>query len=85
VAIFKLKTIVIADAARQIYARVAVEEASSLGWAQYVGLDGTIIGMHTFGASAPLQIVRRYFQSTPEHVVAAAKEQIARMQGSAHH
>jgi transketolase len=85
VAIFKLKTIVIADAARQIYARVAVEEASSLGWAHYVGLDGTIIGIHTFGASAPLQIVQRYFQSTPEHVVAATKEQIARMQGSAHH
>ena len=68
-----------------VRARVAVEEASTLGWAQYVGLDGTVIGMHTFGASAPLQAVQRYFHFTPEHVVAAAKEQIARTQSSVHH
>jgi transketolase len=62
-----------------VAARVAVEEASTLGWAQYVGLQGTVIGMHTFGESAPLQAVQRYFHFfTPEHVVAAAKEQIAR-------
>lgn len=67
-----------------VSARVAVEEASTLGWAQYVGLYGTVIGMHTFGASAPLQMVQRYFHFTPEHVVAAAKEQIARAQGSVH-
>ncbi|HEY6408619.1 MAG TPA: hypothetical protein VIY29_14230, partial [Ktedonobacteraceae bacterium] len=65
-----------------VHARVAVEEASTLGWAQYVGLDGTVIGMHTFGASAPLQIVQRYFKFTPEYVFAAAKEQIARTQDS---
>ncbi len=68
-----------------VRARVAVEEASTLGWAQYVGLDGTVIGMHTFGQSAPLQIVQRYFKFTPEHVVAVAKEQIARTQGSVPH
>jgi transketolase len=68
-----------------VAARVAVEEASTLGWAQYVGLHGAIIGMHTFGASAPLQAVQRYFKFTPEHVVAAAKEQIARTQDSVHH
>ncbi len=65
--------------------RVAVEEASTLGWAQYVGLHGTVIGMHTFGASAPLQMVQQYFQFTAEHVVAAAKEQIARSQDSVQH
>ena len=68
-----------------VAARVAVEEASTLGWAQYVGLDGAIIGMHTFGVSAPLQAVQRYFKFTPEHVVAAAKEQLARTQGIVHH
>jgi len=68
-----------------VRARVAVEEASTLGWAQYVGLDGTVIGMHTFGESAPLQIVQRYFHFTPEYVVAAAKEQIARTRASVHH
>jgi transketolase len=68
-----------------VVARVAVEEASTLGWAQYVGLDGAIIGMHTFGASAPLQAVQRYFKFTPEHVVAAAKEQLARTQDSVYH
>ena len=68
-----------------VAARVAVEEASTLGWAQYVGLHGAIIGMHTFGASAPLQALQRYFKFTPEHVVAAAKEQIARSKGGVYH
>ncbi len=68
-----------------VRARVAVEEASTLGWAQYVGLQGTVIGMRTFGESAPLQIVQRYFHFTPEHVVAAAKEQIAHTLGNIHH
>ena len=68
-----------------VAARVAVEEASTLGWAQYVGLHGAIIGMHTFGASAPLQAVQRYFHFTPEHVVAAAKAQIARTRVSVDH
>jgi len=68
-----------------VAARVAVEEASTLGWAKYVGLDGTVIGMHTFGESAPLQVVQRYFHFTPEHVVAAAKEQVARTRGRAYH
>jgi len=67
-----------------VRARVAVEEASTLGWAQYVGLDGTVIGMHTFGESAPLQIVQRYFKFTPEHVIVEAKKQIARTQDSIH-
>jgi transketolase len=58
--------------------RVAVEQASTLGWERYAGLRGTIIGMKTFGASAPLKELLVKFGFTPEHVYAAAKEQLAR-------
>jgi transketolase len=58
--------------------RVAVEQASTLGWERYTGLHGTIIGMKTFGASAPLKELLVKFGFTPEHVYAAAKEQLAR-------
>lgn len=58
--------------------RVAVEQASTLGWERYTGLRGTIIGMKTFGASAPLKELLVKFGFTPEHVYAAAKEQLAR-------
>ena len=60
-----------------IAARVAVEEASTFGWAHCVGSEGTILGMHTFGLSAPMKIVQEYFGFLPEPVVAAAKEQLA--------
>ncbi len=59
-----------------ITARVAVEQASTLGWERYVGTTGTIIGMNTFGASAPLKELQKKFGFTPDRVVAAAKEQI---------
>ncbi len=62
----------------EIAARVAVEEASSFGWERYTGLQGTVLGMHTFGLSAPMKIVTQHFGFEPEHVVAAAREQIAR-------
>jgi transketolase len=55
-------------------ARVAVEQASTLGWDRYVGPRGKIVGMHTFGASAPLDELQRKFGFTPEGVVEAAKE-----------
>ena len=58
--------------------RVAVEQASALGWERYAGLRGTIIGMKTFGASAPLKELLVKFGFTPEHVYAAAKQQLAR-------
>jgi transketolase len=58
--------------------RVAVEQASTLGWERYTGLHGTIIGMKTFGASAPLRELLVKFGFTPEHLYAAAKEQLAR-------
>jgi transketolase len=59
-----------------IKARVAVEQASPFGWRQYVGETGQIIGMSTFGASAPLKELQREFHFTPEAVVAAAKGQV---------
>jgi transketolase len=57
-----------------ITARVSVEMASTFGWDRYVGPKGKIIGMHTFGASAPLKDLLKKFGFTPEHVVKAAKE-----------
>jgi transketolase len=61
-----------------VRARVAVEQASTFGWAQYTGLDGRIIGMKTFGASAPLKELQRKFGFRPEQVIAAAKELLGR-------
>ena len=55
-------------------ARVAVEQASTFGWERYVGTAGRIIGMHTFGASAPLKELQKKFGFDPDHVAAAAKE-----------
>jgi transketolase len=57
-----------------VTARVSVEMASTLGWERYVGPKGKMIGMHTFGASAPLKDVLKKFGFEPENVVAAAKE-----------
>src|SRR5262249_33670120 len=59
-----------------VTARVAVEMASTFGWHQYVGLTGSVIGMKTFGASAPLKELTKKFGFTPEHIVSAAKEQL---------
>jgi len=61
-----------------IEARVAVEQASVLGWARYVGRRGAVVGMHTFGASAPLKGVLTKFGFTPDHVVEIARAQIAK-------
>jgi transketolase len=61
-----------------VTARVSVEQASTLGWARYVGSTGRTIGMETFGASAPLKELQRRFGFTPESIVTAAKEQIDR-------
>jgi len=59
-----------------VTARVAVEQASTLGWERYVGNSGQIIGMHTFGASAPLKELQRKFGFEPGRVAAAAREQL---------
>jgi transketolase len=60
-----------------VTARVSVEQASTLGWAQFVGTGGHTIGMKTFGASAPLKELQRKFGFTTESIVFAAKDQIA--------
>ena len=59
-----------------VTARVAVEQASTLGWERYVGTSGRVIGMHTFGASAPLKELQRKFGFEPGQVAAAAREQL---------
>ena len=61
-----------------VNARVSVEKASTLGWARYVGRGGQSIGMETFGASAPLKELQKKFGFTPENIILAAKEQIAK-------
>jgi transketolase len=59
-----------------VKARVSVEQAATLGWARYVGENGTSIGMHTFGASAPLKMLQQKFGFSADHVAAAAREQL---------
>ena len=49
-----------------------------LGWERYVGAAGRVIGMSTFGASAPLKELQRKFGFEPERVVAVAKELLGR-------
>ncbi|HWW66567.1 MAG TPA: transketolase [Solirubrobacterales bacterium] len=65
-----------------VTARVSVEEASTLGWDRYVGLDGEKIGMHTFGSSAPLKDVQTKFGFTPDRVAEAAREALGRAKGN---
>ena len=50
-----------------VRARVSIEAASPFGWERYVGLEGAIIGVTDFGASAPGPVVMREFGFTPEH------------------
>jgi transketolase len=57
-----------------VTARVAVEMASTFGWAQYTGLKGRVIAMRTFGASAPLKDLQKKFGFTTEAVIQAARE-----------
>lgn len=59
-----------------VTARVAVEQAATFGWGHYVGTQGAVIGMTTFGASAPLKVLLKEFGFTAEHVVSAAKQQL---------
>jgi transketolase len=61
-----------------ITARVAIEQASTFGWSRYVGEHGKVIGMETFGASAPLKELQKKFGFEPDNVVAVAKEVLGR-------
>jgi transketolase len=62
----------------EVTARISVEQASTLGWSQYVGHDGITIGMKTFGASAPLKELQKKFGFTPDALIAAARTLLAR-------
>jgi transketolase len=66
---------------RAVKARVTVEEASTIGWTRFAGTDGTVVGMHTFGMSAPIKIVTEHFGFTPERVAQAVSECITRIRG----
>ena len=65
-----------------IKARVAIEQASTLGWHRYVGDGGANVGMHTFGASAPLKMLVEKFGFTPEAVTQVARERVAAARGT---
>ncbi len=54
--------------------RVAIEEAATLGWERYVGDEGLILGIHSFGLSAPFKDVEAEFGFTPDQIAAKAKE-----------
>jgi transketolase len=62
----------------EVTGRIAIEQASTFGWERYVGGRGRVIGMKTFGASAPLRELQRKFGFEPDLVVAAAKELLGR-------
>jgi transketolase len=62
----------------EVKARVSVEAAATFGWSRYLGPTGIAIGMHRFGASAPIKDLLKKFGFTTEKVVAAAREAIAR-------
>ena len=65
-----------------VMARVAVEQAGSMGWDRYIGAKGAKITMSTFGASAPIAKLQTKFGFSADHIVKTAKEQIAaRRQG----
>ena len=61
-----------------VTARVAVEAGAVLGWERYVGPKGRVIGMRSFGASAPLKDVLKKFGFTVENVLKVAREQVAK-------
>jgi transketolase len=61
-----------------VEARVSIEAASTFGWAKFTGPKGAILGMRSFGLSAPMKVVAEHFGFEPDHVVRAAREQVAR-------
>ncbi len=62
----------------QVRARVAIEAGIALGWEHYVGLDGAVVGMSSFGASAPAPVLYDKFRLTAGNVVAQAKALLGR-------
>ncbi len=66
-----------------VKARVGIEQASTFGWDRYVGDAGAVVGMHTFGASAPLKHLLTRFGFTPDRVADVAREclEVVRTEG----
>jgi transketolase len=62
----------------EVKARVSVEAGSTFGWERYVGVEGAIIGMATFGGSAPAKDLFKKFGFTVEHVIEAAKNVLSK-------
>jgi transketolase len=62
----------------KVKARVAIEQASTSGWERYVGQEGRIIGMKTFGVSAPLHALQMKFGFESDQVVTTARELLGR-------
>jgi transketolase len=60
-----------------VTARLAIEQGSTLGWERYIGPKGRMIGMHTFGASAPLKALQTAFGFDPTSVLKVAREMLA--------
>jgi len=58
--------------------RVAIEAGVTIGWDRYVGLDGVIIGLDRFGASAPYEELYRQFGLTSEAVLKAARDLLSK-------
>jgi len=56
-----------------VTARVAIEQASTLGWDRYVSANGKVVGMRTLGASALLKELQKKFGFEPEHIMRVAK------------
>jgi transketolase len=67
---------------KAVRARVAVEAASPRGWERYTGVDGAMLGMYRFGASAPIKEILKAFGFTADHIVEAAKAQIEKWKQS---
>jgi transketolase len=64
-----------------VVARVGVEQASTFGWHRYVGERGAVVGMHTFGASAPLKELLTKFGFTADSLAQVARETVASTKG----
>jgi transketolase len=65
----------------RVLARVGVEQASTFGWDRYVGSRGAVVGMHTFGASAPLKSLLTKFGFTADSVATVARTTLASIKG----
>jgi transketolase len=66
---------------RKANARIAVEAGARLGWEHYVGLEGAIVGLDHFGASAPAEVLYEKFGITADHLTAVARALVEKLRG----